>query len=486
LTTEEEENGMNARIGLILSVAAMMTGSGCAAGGGAPSAPATRATPTTGGTVLEEGIRPRDNDFTREAERALDRGLQAEEGAEADALFQQALDAALAGIAADSTNPKSYYQAALASMKLGEYLTAAEMFDQAEALHPRYILETEGWREQGWIDAYNDAIGPLNAGDMETAADFLEAADALYSARPEALLQLGTVYTRMGRYDEAAGAFRRALDVLDETQEAAMMDTAAAGVWEEHEGYAIAGLGQAYQFSGRYAEAAEIYGQMLEDDPDNTQVLGNLATVLTEMEMADSVDALYNNLLSRPGLTAADYTNAGVGLFRIDQFERAAEAFKAAAAMSPLNRDARVNLVQTYFAAEDWQGVVDSAPDCLALDPLNGYVWIYLTRAYSELDQPEEANRVFNEYQALGYEVDGLMVEPLPGGGTRVTGGLKNNTAEEGTTVTLRFHFGDADGQELGTTDIRIQVPAPEETIQFSGTFQSSTPVGGYRYEVVQ
>ena len=101
-------------------------------------------------------------------------------------------------------------------------------------------------------------------------------------------------------------------------------------------------------------------------------------------------------------------------------------------------------------------------------------------------DQPEEANRVFNEYNSIGYEMDDIMLQPAADGGIQLSGTIKNNTAEQGSTVTLRFHFGDADGQELGSTDIRVQLPAPEESVQFSGTFNSSERVTGYTYEVVQ
>jgi len=202
--------------------------------------------------------------------------------------------------------------------------------------------------------------------------------------------------------------------------------------------------------------------------------------------MADSVDALYNNLLNRPGLTEADLFNAGVGLFRIEQFDRAAQAFGAAAEMNRFNRDARMNLLQTYYASENDEAVPDAAEDLLEADPLNGDAWIILTRAYSEMEQPEEANRVFNEYNAIGYQAEDLMLQPIQGGGAEVTGTLVNNSAEPGSTVTLRFHFGGGDGQELGTTDIRVQLPAAEEGVQFSGTFNSSEIVTGYRYEVVQ
>ncbi len=70
-------------------------------------------------------------------------------------------------------------------------------------------------------------------------------------------------------------------------------------------------------------------------------------------------------------------------------------------------------------------------------------------------------------------------------GGAGISGNFKNNTAEPGGTVTLRFHFGGQTGREIGTVDIRVQIPAVEEMVEFSGNFSSSEIVTGYKYEVV-
>jgi len=478
---------MKARLGLILAAAALFSVSACAAGAGGSSAEAgaVPAFPGAQGEVLAEGIRPRDNAHTRAAENFLDEAMAAVEESEKTDFSNQALDAAMEGITADPENPKSYYQAALANINLKNYRAAAAMFDQAETLHPRYVLETELWRERGWVSAYNEGIIPQNSGDMESAAEIYEAANALYSKRPEALLQLGPVYSSLDRPDDAANALRTAMDMLEESKERALADTAQAPTWEQHWEFATTGFGQALQLSEQWQEAADFYGALVAENPEDAALIGSLASVLTELEMTDSVNALYENLLNRPGLTEFDYANAGVGLYRIGEFEQAARAFQSAVELNPFNRDARLNLVQTYFSAENWEPVIPAGRSLLELDPLNGMVWIFMTRAYSEMEMVEEANAVFAEYQALGYEVENIMLEGRQGGGATISGDFKNNTSEPGGTVTLRFHFGGEAGQEIGTIDIRVQIPAVEEVIQFNGDFRTSEFVTGYTYEVV-
>jgi tetratricopeptide (TPR) repeat protein len=484
LTNEEEEHGMKARLGLVLAVAAMISGTGCATGtseaGVSPAAPVT-----LGGQLLPEGIRPRDNTHTRSADLYLTQAQTAATDEDAERRFQQALDAAHAGIEEDPENPKSYFQAAQASVGLNDFAGADSLFAKAEELHPRYVLETEPWREQGWVNAYNEAIDPLNAGDLEGAVKLFELANRLYSNRPEAFLQLGSLYARLDKTPEGIAAFGKARELLEESRVVQLEDPELAEVWKQHWEIATTGLAQVLTFSERWEEAAKLYGEMLADDPQNVQVLGALAGVLTELEQADSVRVLYEDLLSRPGLSERDLFNAGVGLYQIGDYDRAAESFREAARRNPFNRDARMNLAQTLHIAEKYEELIPAARELLEVDPLNGLAWIFLTRAYSELDQTDDANRVFLQYQEIGYEVENLRLDSEPDGGARIIGQLKNNGAQPGTPITLRFHFGGEDGREIGTVDIRVEMPEVESLQFFQGTFVSPDAVMGFSYEVV-
>jgi len=503
---------MNVRLGLVLAVAALFSGAGCAAGGGGsgPSGPSGPALP--GGEVLEEGITPRDNTHTRAADLYLTQAQSATEDAEAEEKWAQALQAAQEGIAADSMNPKSYFQAGIANVGLNNYQAADEMFDKAEELHPRYMLQTQPWREQAWVAAYNEAINPMQQGNLEEAAEYFEAATQVYDGRPEAHLQLGTVYSRLNRMDDAVQAYEEAMGILETTKEAQMADTAAAPVWEEHWQIATTGLGQALTFAERYEDAADHYGHLLEEDPDNITLMGSLAGALSELarvkidsvetavtdsvraaELADSVaapyadsaKALYDRILNQPGLTEADYFNAGVGLYQSENYDAAADAFRQAAEMNPFNRDAVLNLTQTLSISESFEELIPAARRLLEIDPRNALGWIYLTRALSETGQTEEANQVFQEYQSFGYEVEQLNLQPDPSGGATITGVVKNTGLEPGTPVSLRFHFGGPDGEEVGTVDIQVQVPEVEQSEVFRGFFESPEQVTGYTYEVL-
>lgn len=475
---------MKVRLGLVLATFALFTGTGCAAGGGGgTSAPSGPSLP--GGQVLEEGTPPRDNSHTRSADLYLTQAQSTTDEAEARTRFEAALEAAQDGIAADSANPKSYFQAAQALVGLGQYGEAAVMFDKAEEIHPRYLLETEAWREGGWVNAYNDAIIPMNNSDLEGAAELFEQANALYDGRPEAFLQLGSIYQRLDQADDAVDAFRRAMEILEETEETQMADTATAPIWEQHWEVATIGLGQTLTYAQRYQEAADFYGELLAENPDDVSILGSLANSLSQLEMPDSVQALYDKLLARTDLEERELFNAGVGLYQIENYDQAAEAFRRAAEMNPFNRDARLNLAQTLSIAEKFEELIPASRDLLEVDPRNALGWIFLARALSETEQTEQANEIFVEYQEIGYEVSDLSLTPNPDGGTSISGVLKNTGLEPGTPVILRFHFGGFDGREIGTLDIQVAAPEAEMSEVFQGDFYSEEMVSGYTYEVI-
>lgn len=476
---------MKVRLGLVLAAAALFAGSGCAAGGsgGESSAPSGPTLP--GGQVLEEGIRPRDNSHTRSADLNLTRAQSTSDEVEARRYFQDAMQAALDGITADPENPKSYFQGGQAAVGIGDYAAADSLFDRAEEIHPRYLLETEAWRERGWVDAYNEAIVPMNEGDLEAARDIFQAAADLYGGRPEALLQLASLKSRLDDIDGAVEAFREAITVLEESKETQLADTATADIWQQHWEIATTSLGQTLVYGERYQEAADLYTGLLAERPDDVTLVGNLANALSQLNMPDSVQALYDRLMGRENLSERELFNAGVGLYQIENYGQAAIAFRRAAEMNPFNRDARLNLAQTLSIGEDFEGLIPAARNLLEVDPRNALGWIFLTRALSETEQTDEANAVFTEYQEIGWEVSDLSLTPDPDGGARVSGTVKNTSLEPGTAITLRFHFGGQSGLEVGTLDIQLQAPDLEMSEFFQGEFVSSEIVTGYIYEVI-
>lgn len=461
---------MNVRFGLVLAVSLSLVTGACASGGG-------------GG---DSGVSPRDDEHTTAAQLFLTQAQTAENEAAAAEAYQRALDTALEGVQADSTNPRAYWQAGLAAARLGNYEQADSLLSQATDLYPDYEEDVMALREEAWVEAYNSAIEPLNRGELEEAIELFEAANQIFPGRrAEAYLNLGATYARLGNSEEAAVAYQGALDVI-QGDAIERVDSATAAQWRENEQLAVFNLGQALAQSGQFEEAVGAYEDYLERNPEDVAAISNLAVVLVNAEMPDSAMALYNDLLVRDDLSSRDYFAAGVGLYQIERYDRAIEAFRGALELNPDSRDALFNLAQTLFTTEEWEELEQVTERVLEVDPHNSNIYKMRAKALVEVGDQQAAGRVIEELQALPFELSGLQLQPVTSGGASISGVVTNRALDQGTPIVIRAHFSGPEGQAVGTQETTIQAPAPDDSSQFQIEFSSDQEVDGYWYEVVQ
>ena len=452
------------RFGVTLATAGALVFSGCASGGGG------------GGG---DGA-PGDNEYTRSAELFL---TQAQSLGMVER-YQEALEAAMNSIMDDSANARGYLLAGRAQVGLGDYVAADTLFVIALERYPGYDQDIRIEREQAWINLFNEAIGPLDAGDNDEGIRLLELAEVIFNGRrPEALINLGVSYNSAGRPDDAIDAYSSALDVIrgPAMEEA---DSATAANWREREQSVTFNLATLLSSEERYEESAAAYERYLEGNPTDMSALANLASVLSQGGMADSAQAIYNNLLSGTGLGTRDYFNIGVGLYQAEVYDRAAEAFREIVNIAPENRDAVFNLAQSLFEGEVWEELVPVGQQLMELDGYNPDSYTILGQALVRTEQEQEAVRILQAREDLSFQLAYSTLQPRSGGAT-VTGELINKSLEPGSTVTIRVHFNGLDGAEIGTTDIRVAAPAVEAAEPFRADFSSNEEVLGYYYEVV-
>ena len=453
------------RFGLPLATVGALMFSGCATGGG-------------GGGGGPDA--PGDNDYTRSAELFL---TQAQSLGMPER-YQEALDAALNSISDDSANARGYFLAARAQVGLGDHVAADSLFDMALERYPGYDEDIRIERESAWIELFNQAIGPLDAGDNDEGIRLLEAAEAIFSRqRPEALINLGVTYNNVGRADDAIDAYGTALDIIrGPLAEAA--DSATAANWRAREQSVTINRATLLSQLQRYEEAAAEYEGYLSMNPTDMSALSNLASVLSESGQADSARAIYDNLLASPGLGLREYMNIGVGLYNSEVFDRAADAFGRIVEVAPENRDALFNLAQSLYEGENWEDLVPIGEQLVELDGRNTDSYLILSRALLMSGESEQAQEVYNVGEGLSFSLSNSQLQPRAGG-AMLTGELVNKTLDAGTEVTIRVHFNGTDGAEIGTTDIRVTAPDAEVAQAFRVDFSSDEEVLGYYYEVV-
>ncbi len=458
---------INSRFGFALATAGVLAFSGCASGGG-------------GGGSGAAGDAPGDNDYTRSAELFL---TQAASLGMVER-YQDALDAAMNSIADDSTNARGYFLAARAQIGLADYAAANEMFDEALALFPGYEQDVRVEREQAWITLFNDAIGPLDAGDHEEGIRLLESAEVIYGGkRPEALINLAVTYNNAGRPEDAVDAYGSALEVI--RAPGAEADSATVANWIEREQSVAFNRAMLLSTLERYDEAVDEYQTYLASHPDDMSALSSLASVLAQSGQPDSAQAIYDNLLTATGLGMRELMNIGVGLYQAEVYDKAAEAFRRVVEVAPENRDAVFNLAQSLYEGEEWEALVSVGEDLVELDGYNYDSYLILSRALLMSGEGETAQEIYEAGEGLIFQIANSQLQPRPGGGATIVGELVNNALDAGTTVTIRVHFNAEDGAEIGTTDVRVTAPDPDMAEAFRVDFSSDEEVIGYYYEVI-
>ena len=413
-----------------------------------------------------------DNDHTREATRHIGLAMTRSDPAQQQQLYQQALTALEAGMQAEPDHAKTWLLAGAVYAALGQFEQADAAFRRAVELHPDYEAEMPGEREQAWIHAFNRGVERMNAQDFAGAIEAMEAANMLYPERPEAYLNLGSLYANNNQPLEAAEALEKALAVVT--------------------------------------------GPRIEEVPPEMQaqwrVYGDVARI---------------NISQLRG-------QAGINAFEEDDFAKAAEMFQAAAEVNPYSRDFHFNYAQALFARtqsmekqrDSVLAALEAAPaaeqpalsaelerveaelmdvydDLLAgvsvvlpLDPNNEMLYIIAARSYrmkgvltgttESVDAGQQrALAELTKREELPVYVAGLAVMNEDGSAA-VSGTITNNTVPEGTPVVLRLTLVGIEGETVGEGEITVTAPAAEAEATFEGSIPVTGDIAGWRYEVVR
>ena len=467
---------MNVRLGALAGVAMAFLVGGCA-GGAAPGAVAPQAAADEDlpewVLALPEGEVPRDNDHTGTAALFLAQGA-----------YDQALESAQAGMQLDPTNPQSFLQAAQAYVGLGDLMAADEMFDQVEVLSPRSVLEVNFYRETHTI----------------------------YRGRPEAMVQLGALYQQEGRLDDALALFTEAVDLIEGPIGQREEDSETIASNAENLAASRFNQGQLLFELERFAEASEVYGIIVQEDPDDLMAYSNYGAALISAGESDRASEVYAELLDRPGLTATDYNSIAVGAYNGDLFLQAADAFGRAAQVFPENRDFLFNQTQSLYLqvqalgdrAEELAGgpeaelaeveaqlaevaaiLVDVATGLVESDSYNRTAYQFLLQGLVRLERQEEAADIADRFTGLPFDVGGFQLLPVEGGYV-VPFIVTNRTAAPGATVDLRIQIYDQNRAVAGTQEISITLEEADVALETQAEFPSDASVVGYNYEVLE
>ncbi|MCG6956266.1 MAG: tetratricopeptide repeat protein [Gemmatimonadetes bacterium] len=475
---------MKIRFGLVLSLALGIGAAGCAAGGASSGGGGASPAGLAGGTTLAPGERPRQDQDTRNAQRLLDQAGKMEDKDAAKQFYQQALDAAHAAIAADSTNPLPRLQAGEAAIGVGDYLEANKQLTMAEQLRPLYQLQTASIREKAWIALYSQAAPLVNQGKYQEAVPIFEQANEIYRERPEVMIVLGQIYGQLHEHDKALANLDSALLIINDSTKTESMDSATVADWKQQAETIPITRAQVLADAGRYDEAITAFRDLAREHPNEISIKRNLASLLVQTGKNDEAVQVYTELLTHPELTSQDLYQIGVGFYQMSDYKDAVKGFSGAANKTPKDRDALEMWARSLQIDSVYDQVPPVAERWIAVDPNNQNAYLIMAQAVNQMGDGQKAQELVNQIEALPVTVDNVNITRSPVGGAQVNGVMTNKKLAEGAQVTITFTFYDDSGIPVGTASQSVTLGAKDQPTNFSVDFQSSSTVGGYGYQV--
>jgi tetratricopeptide (TPR) repeat protein len=372
---------------------------------------------------------------------------------------------------------------------------ADSAFDRAERLAPQCAADIRENRRRLWVPLLNGAVDKIKAGDNAAAIAQLQRANRIFDAEPPGFYYLGQLYANMQQRDSAIFYFERALTLA--TNDLNRSDAAYADI-RTNAAFNVARL---FHMEEEYDSAVVWYGRVREVRPTDPQALTGMATAFESGGRVSEALMVYDSvLLLADSMTTLDLFQAGVAMFRVKRFDRAAEAFERGLQRNPLYRDALFNLGNTYLSLAS---VVDSTKTSaeitaakraygakmtpvvtrlVAVDPANTASLRLLAASFQLQDQPDSTLAVLQRIEALPFDVTVSSIEPTPGG-FDVRGVITNLRSTATPVPAITFEFLNAEGGVVQSLPIDAQNLEAEGVAPFA-LQASGDGIVAWRYRV--
>lgn len=406
------------------------------------------------------------NQHTRGADVELSYAARRDDPQPKETRYERALEKLEPALADTDPLPRAYLLAGTAYIGLRDLVGADSMLTKLVNAEPACADQAEEMRFNAWVPMYNRGINALRAGDEEQALESFLTANTIYrDAR--SLTNAANIYQRRGEVDTAVSLYRQALEAGGDPDM-----TRAASI----------NLAELLRQQGQDEEALAIYSRYAEENPDD--VLGRLNYAIALMDAGDSERALqmFSDLMQRDDLSFRQWSQIGIGLYRAQNFEQAAEAFQRAHTMNPLNKETLENLANTYYQSEMYEALLPLADTLVTRYPYESVNYNLLANAHRELDDADAALEVLQRRDGLEFEFLRSQLGAVAENVYSLDGQVMNKSGAAGADVSVSVDLLGEEGQVLATESLMLTLPGVGEAAAFQLQVEVEEPVAGFRY----
>jgi tetratricopeptide (TPR) repeat protein len=301
------------------------------------------------------------------------------------------------------------------------YLGMAEQFALAESLNTKekakWLKELDEIRKEKWPQIFNQGVNYLNEQDYDTALDLFMTCTVLQPSDYRGFLRVGYAYALKGDNDNAISYMEKGIQLAPDDPDM------------------LRGHADVMFFSGRGEEALVSYGKILESEPENVEILKNVATVhsaakdydqaLEYLERAVEVDPTYkdglfnigeiyrqrlnqtieglDSLKDESGEYLKDQASAGrieeLLQEKKDYLSSAQGAYEKVMKIDTTDLEAMDRLSEVYQEQENFDQAVTLLETLVEKDSTNCKAWQQMAFIYAKRNLGEKANQAFQKAQ---------------------------------------------------------------------------------------
>ena len=406
------------------------------------------------------------NQHTRGADVELSYAARSDDPQPAEARFARALEKLEVAFADDDPLPRAYLLAGRSYLGLRDYSGADSMLTRLAVVEPGCADVVNEMRFNAWVPLYNMGISALRAGEQAEALQAFLQANVIHSDS-RSLTNAANIYQQQGDNARAMELYEQAREVGGDPN---MVRAASIN------------MAELLRAEGRDAEALAVYSEYSAAHPEDVLGLLNYAVALMDSGDQETSEKMFGDLLTRDDLSFRQWSQVGIGLYRAQNFEQAAEAFERAHDMQPLNKETMENLANTYYQSQRYQALLPLAGELVDRYPLESVNYNLLANAHRELEDPETALSVLERRDGLEFEFLRSQLSTISEGVYSVEGQVMNRSAAAGSEVTIPVQLLGEEGQVVLREDLLITLPAEGEASSFLLQFEIEEPVSGFQY----